>query len=88
MRKRRESVSTTAPKKRVARGLDALLGGGKAACKTLPDDVQHELRWMSTTGTKLLFAHMTYDEARELMRLNWPSRYFARLSKIAKRAKL
>lgn len=70
------------------RGLAALLPGRAMTSKALPEDVRAEIHRMSKSATESLFQHMDYDEAREVMRYGWPSRYFAHLSKIAKRVKL
>lgn len=70
------------------RGLRALVPGHVVDEKVLPKEVRAEIRRMSRNATEHLLKRMNYDEAREVMRHGWPSRYFAHLSKVAKRAKL
>jgi hypothetical protein len=86
-RKDKHTEGTMAEPPRL-RGLRALMPGHAVAEKALPEDVRAELRRMSKSATELLLEHMDYDEARGVMRHGWPSRYFAHLSKVAKKAKL
>jgi hypothetical protein len=66
----------------------ALLSQDPVIEKALPEDVRAELHRMSRSGTELLLKHMDYQQAREVMSHGWPSRYFAHLARIAKKAKL
>ena len=66
----------------------ALMTGYVVDAKELPKEIRAEIHRMSTSATEHLFKHMTYDEAREVMRHGWPSHYFAHLQRIARKAKL
>ncbi len=88
MKKETESTENTKPKPSRGRGLAALMSGDAVVEKALPQDVRAELKRMSANGTEVLLQHMTYDEARELMRHGWPSHYFGHLQRIARKAQL
>jgi hypothetical protein len=88
MKREREKTEKPKAKPSQGRGLTAFMPKGAVVSKALPEDVRAELQRMSKSATELLLKHMNYDEAREVMRHGWPSRYFAHLSKIAKKAKL
>lgn len=88
MKKNVESTKRRTPKPSRGRGLAALLSGRAIADKELPEELRAELHRMSKGAMELLFQHMDYDEARAVMRHGWPSRYFAHIAQIAKKAKL
>lgn len=88
MKKDFESTKGVGPKPSRGRGLAALMQGRAITDKELPQELRMELHRMSKSAMDMLFEHMDYDEAREVMRHGWPSRYFAHLAKIAKKGKL
>ncbi len=87
MKREGDKTNTTRPKPSQARGLSALLGAAPVS-EVLPEDVRAEIHRMSTNATEHVLKHMTYDEAREVMRYGWPSHYFGHLQRIARKAKL
>lgn len=88
MKRDRESTERTTAKSNRGRGLKALMIEGVALEKTLPQDVRADLLRLSKSATELVIEHMSYAEAREVMRHGWPSQYFGHLQRIAKKAKL
>jgi hypothetical protein len=88
MQNETQSANEPIAKPRKRSRLMTLMPGGVVVRKPLPEDIRAELNRMSNSATGLLFDHISYAEARELMRHGWPSDYFGHLQRIARKAEL